>query len=534
MSRHGPWRVLGIEPTDDLKTIRRAYADKLKAMDVDREAAQFAELRNARDHALHLARSMAAPPEPVEEDEWSLGFTDFEEAEEGEFDRDARWSSPAGIDAGAIAPEPLQPAEPGPDILLQELLFPGGQHSDEGFAYEEFEAALGHMRQIIANALEGELGLQRMSDYWLADRLAAAWPRSAPLVIEAAEAFEWERQAGMLGEGAAQAFLNARLRGMRFHAKAQQPDHWAHAAWQELSKPGPKRWLERSKAAPADVKKLIGGIREHFPEVESFLDPERVRSWEKKSDDNPWRVVVPILIGVLLLFRVIAMFAPEGSGSSNKVDPPLLTDEAVSNEDARNFLVKELFGPEATFQNVLDGAPSLATLISKKSAGVEGEIDQEIAADEVAVEVRLATLAAAPDAAFEELVRIDGLKLELARLAQNKSGSQACLALLTEGRLFPSVVPPPDLREKERALAFALLGKKLLEPPLESRPVISAMIPGEVITAARRASGVSDETVDAVLQKKGSDKDQCAFRLALLDEVLRRPGSVSADVLKVL
>src|SRR4051794_19992018 len=50
-----PWAILGIEPTGDAKTIRRAYAAGLRAIDADREPAAFQRLRAAYEAALHGA-----------------------------------------------------------------------------------------------------------------------------------------------------------------------------------------------------------------------------------------------------------------------------------------------------------------------------------------------------------------------------------------------------------------------------------------------------------------------------------------------
>ena len=66
----GTWRRLGIEPTADQGVIRRAYADALRAMDVDADVAGFAALRDARDTALAWARQQpkdAAPEAPERE-----------------------------------------------------------------------------------------------------------------------------------------------------------------------------------------------------------------------------------------------------------------------------------------------------------------------------------------------------------------------------------------------------------------------------------------------------------------------------------
>lgn len=46
------WKVLGIARTPEVAAIRRAYADRLRAMDVDRDVDGYARLREARDAAL--------------------------------------------------------------------------------------------------------------------------------------------------------------------------------------------------------------------------------------------------------------------------------------------------------------------------------------------------------------------------------------------------------------------------------------------------------------------------------------------------
>ncbi len=50
------WEKLGIEATDDERSIKRAYAKKLKLIRPDEDARLFQELREARDEALYLAQ----------------------------------------------------------------------------------------------------------------------------------------------------------------------------------------------------------------------------------------------------------------------------------------------------------------------------------------------------------------------------------------------------------------------------------------------------------------------------------------------
>lgn len=50
--RRGIWATLDCDPTSDRGAIRRAYAARLKAMDVDADPDAFEALRDARDAAL--------------------------------------------------------------------------------------------------------------------------------------------------------------------------------------------------------------------------------------------------------------------------------------------------------------------------------------------------------------------------------------------------------------------------------------------------------------------------------------------------
>ncbi|ABC32204.1 protein containing DnaJ domain [Hahella chejuensis KCTC 2396] len=54
------WAVLGIEATQDKKSIKRAYAKLLKQIDVSQEPDKFQQLREAYDYALYYAESGAA------------------------------------------------------------------------------------------------------------------------------------------------------------------------------------------------------------------------------------------------------------------------------------------------------------------------------------------------------------------------------------------------------------------------------------------------------------------------------------------
>lgn len=62
------WELLGIEATSDRKTIKRAYAKKLKQLDIEKEPATFQQLKEALDTALVLSADQADSQQTAVED----------------------------------------------------------------------------------------------------------------------------------------------------------------------------------------------------------------------------------------------------------------------------------------------------------------------------------------------------------------------------------------------------------------------------------------------------------------------------------
>jgi hypothetical protein len=65
------WEILGVEPGADEKTVRRAYAARLKAIDQMTEPEAFQALRHAYEVMLAHARYLSSAPEPVVREEAS-------------------------------------------------------------------------------------------------------------------------------------------------------------------------------------------------------------------------------------------------------------------------------------------------------------------------------------------------------------------------------------------------------------------------------------------------------------------------------
>ena len=160
--RRFPWDRLGIDETNDTGAIRRAYADALRATNVDEDIAGYADLRRARDQALWLA---AQSQRAEEEDDRDLGLGDLD----GDQDADADWFDDEDDDdlwddgPSGYHPDPFVPAPaPGPALSegqeraraawqqLTGILYPEGAVSDDAVTSAELDEGLAALGALIA------------------------------------------------------------------------------------------------------------------------------------------------------------------------------------------------------------------------------------------------------------------------------------------------------------------------------------------------------------------------------------------------
>ena len=373
--RRFPWDRLGIDETNDTGAIRRAYADALRATNVDEDIAGYADLRRARDQALWLA---AQSQRAEEEDDRDLGLGDLD----GDQDADADWFDDEDDDdlwddgPSGYRPDPFVPAPaPGPALSegqeraraawqqLTGILYPEGAVSDDAVTSAELDEGLAALGALIARAEEAGIAEHDALDGALADLFARTWPRSAPFAEPGNAAFHWMGEAGSIEERPALMFLNQRLKGMRFHDKVQQPGHPLNKAWAELSRPGPARVIDRLRVKRLDADKLLVGIRDRYPELEGYLDPQRVASWDAGRPEadalglGP-RIVRGIVI-VLVVFAVPPLFTQWFEPSDEAVPPIAAVGDALSYRDV-DAKVAEIFGEGTTINAVNAADPAFA------------------------------------------------------------------------------------------------------------------------------------------------------------------------------
>ncbi|MFM7376653.1 MAG: hypothetical protein ACKO1O_00750 [Erythrobacter sp.] len=546
-----PWSRLGIDPTSDKAAIRKAYADVLRSINPDEDIAGFADLRRARDQALReavwLAEREAAgdatddDDEDVEdEDEGELyGLGALDEADDGDPDwggaDDGGWDIAPAFTPGEMRPpepqltEAQQRAQAAWEQLLQ-VLYPGGEPSDDAVTHAGLELGLDALEVLIARAEEADLEEQDALDSALADLFARTWPRSAPFVEPANAAFGWLDEAGVLEERAALRFLNQRIKGMRFHDKVQQSDHPLHKAWVELQRPGRAGVLDRLRVGRLDVHKLLVGMRERYPELESHLDPERVASWEgagaasAEGVSNAGRGFAGAVLFVVLFFALIrAIGALSGAGDDRPGDlPPPMAVFGPSAEEI-DAAVAGVFGPGTDMAKVRAADPVFADQLT---LGIRSAKDNGGAQ----AYVRNRALGVAEVAKFEELVARGELKrLWLAAARQNPAQCKNVMA--GDFRSLPLALGKAEAA-REQELLRRLLDAKLLNHRSNKRDVTFS-IPGWAIDKMLKKSGLGIDELIAALKDPEHPK-RCLVDLTLAEVVLAEPGRLSIELLRAL
>lgn len=548
MARAFPWSRLGIDPTDDPSAIRKAYADTLRATDIDNDIAGYADLRRARDHALWLAALGAQQPadedEAEDEDDgaaFGLGSLDEDEPRLDEEFLDLHWSDDdeAGWQAapGAARTAPVRGAEPQLTEgqahaqeawhRLLEVMYPEGATSDEAVSHDELGEGMDALATLIARAEEADLAEHDALDGALAELFARAWPRSAPFVEPANAAFRWLEESGSLEERPALRFLNQRLKGMRFHDKVQAPDHPLHKAWEELSRPGRAGVIDRLRVKRLDVHKLLTGIRERYPELESFLDPERVASWEGgsaaasegRTRSGGFKGWILILIAVIAVFRVLVPIITEEG--EDKPDP---ASAAAVEKVQADLAAADLFGAGFGMDDVKAAdavfAGDLGKMVRTVGYNPEG----------VLAYGRLKALQSGEAADFDALVA----RGELRRLwlLAARGSPELCRAVLGGDFAGQPLTLADGPRQEEQVLMKRLLDARALSGAAQQGGG-SFSVPGWVIEQTTVRSGLAPATVSAALRDP-EHPSRCALELAMLEVMLRAPAKVPVELLRAL
>ncbi|MCJ2184610.1 hypothetical protein MTR62_18230, partial [Novosphingobium sp. 1949] len=416
---------------------------------------------------------------------------------------------------------------------LEDILDPqaGGQAGGPPLDEPSTIVAQRALRAIIEDARGSDVTRQETIENWLANLLAGAWPRSAPLLEAATEAFRWQEEWHRFDARPQIRFLGARLRGERFRAKVADPAHRYHRAWRELNRPG-RGGLLRSRAAHDDVQFLLGGIRQNFPHIESELDPRRVEWWNRKTVH--WPRLLLALVWLLFVLRVFGWgwdwpfadtrFAlPDGSEIelSDRGDP-----KPAALERALQATLDNSFGPGHTLEWLWHGDDSLAkALVARLRSDLQTGRDESYRLRDTANLVRQRTDMKGRQSAGQALEQAMALRLAQLRAARATSPA-ACLEMLHSARFPITVNVPSRLRVLERLTATRLIDAP---PSLESAPSGSetVSIPGALVKIVIETTGLDAARVRDALQGAGDDVARCDVTIALLAATLEWKGDTA-------
>lgn len=279
------WSRLGIERTDDLPAIRRAYAKRLKETDVEADPRAFISLREARDLAMAYARS------PAEESALEEADQGFDVWDDEQREPDEPWSPSPAVASVAPAAWVDEEAEARRARFesLQSLLFadsPGPADPDRMRAL---------LREILADSEMQGLDDSDRVESFLAWAAASAGPRSDPIVADLVGHFRWEDHVDDWDQHYDVVALVQRHRALLFREVALPPGSPYRKAWLELTGTGPALGWDRSIVA-GRVAKLLTVIRTHCPAAEDLLNPHRVALWDEHLEGSIRRYMIVALI----------------------------------------------------------------------------------------------------------------------------------------------------------------------------------------------------------------------------------------------
>lgn len=490
--RYGIWATLDCDPTTDRAVIRRAYAARLKAMDVDADPDAFEALRDARDAALVRAADpvAAVDVEPV--------LTDV-------------------LPPQPVAAEPEPEADPLAEAMnahfhaLEALLFPG---HDAAPTAEEQAQIDHHGRALLADPRLEQVDFATGAERWFAETLAASIPRSDPLLEPAAAAFGWiDRRDDYALSADAHAIIE-RIAATRFAALVSDPKHRLHRAWVELTRDDDSRrnWL----TSPTDIRDLLTTVRQRYPEAESRMNPNRVAQWSKVFGKSP-RIRMRLWLALALLF----VAARIGMTFLTPVHPPKLDADRIAQAVAGKHLLEvQKINPSLAVDIVA------AVANAESSAGRTGETKtRETLIGELIAKRLQAGMSNPPD---DLLVRLTRFDVSAMRILQQRSPA-ACVAANVATELGP--VPEP-MREQQRALLHDVMLNTSGYAPANIRTRFT--VPGEIVDDVAQRTGWPVAKVQQVLRDGKDSPARCTLEIALREAGLAAQNGVGMKLLRDL
>lgn len=302
--RRPPWSSLGIDPTSDEREIKRAYAKKLKEIDVEAEPAKFIALRKQFEQAQNEAQWIGR--DDVDDEDWEADEDeDWDEAPEAEpgasgpMDADLWALGDIGSAGdGAVFTAPLVP--------LPERANPWAEGRDRvAVLFAEIEAGLRSAdagREAVidraARALWAEPALETVDaaedvEHRLAHMVLNHGVPAAYLLRLASWHYDWMRRSQQVGTGWPISEVGRRAAAENWFQKIENGSSgYGKTVIRDLEAAPTGSWA-RDWLRKRRVREFLGAMRQHYPEGEYRFDPDIVDAWEQASDIRiQWAMLV--------------------------------------------------------------------------------------------------------------------------------------------------------------------------------------------------------------------------------------------------
>ena len=529
--------MLGIGPTAEPAVIRRAYADRLRAIDPDADPAAFADLRAARDEALWLARD----PHHVEDD-----FDDRWDDGVDPADLPAATPAPALAQAGArdddpapVDPELTRPVRASPwDVppidydehyrAVYALLLDGeGEPLDDAGSL----ALSRHLLVLLHDPRLDEIDFRDRAERWFAELLVDAGPRADSVVPTIVDRFGWHADHGRIDQPWQMAAAAQRAADLRLRAYLGRPDHSHHAAGRELTgRAGRRRlhpFIDRRK-----VRELLAAVRAEHPDLEAWMEPRRVARWEPGRARRVFGEInaVGYLTWAFLAALIIAVRScPVGEAPPAPV--PVIAPSLAPYEQAVAPALASVAGPAVTPAVVARRNPELDALL-RTNWSIAREANDGFAAFHQAMRALLyarltAGLRVADHAPLAAYRRVELAQMKAAR----DRGPEICQALYRDtGKPLPAELISRFAPDRARAAGPVLLAYRGDPPTGRARATFD--VPGPVVETAAERAGLSPDRLGASLRDGGTAATRCAARIALMETTLELPPKEGLKLLR--
>lgn len=326
------WSILGLEPTNDEREVRRAYARRLKEVHPEDDAEGFQALREAYEHALDMARrGWAVPPArkprkkeseavvaaPVSDDGWAND--DADRWTEPEDDSGEGWND-AGTDRWNAARPPSAPEPKLSPEVAAELEAEKVRQAAHAALCDQLEGllrqttvpssdALGVMMRLFRSPAMDSLRVHANTEYWLAHAIARGGPAADSLIEPAVKFFGWDSGRVGVDMSHAQPVLQRRETA-RIIQQLARPMTVGHDAWKALRT---KQTLFRRIADRLDpflsrqVTDLLARADHDLPDLYSHLDPDAVATWRARLTRPRFSPLY--LLSLLIVPPILALIA---------------------------------------------------------------------------------------------------------------------------------------------------------------------------------------------------------------------------------